>query len=180
MALPKLNTPKYKLKLPSDGRTVNYRPFLVKEEKLLLIATESGEQEELINAIKTILEDCTDVKGIDTLSTFDIEYLFLQVRAKSVGETVKVSLTCPDDEETQVEAEIPLDEIKVVKTRGHKNELKISDEIVVTMGYPTLDSFVSMNFTGEDTGVDQVFTWQQIVSKLLLIPNRFMIALMFP
>ena len=103
MALPKLNTPKYKLKLPSDGRTVNYRPFLVKEEKLLLIATESGEQEELINAIKTILEDCTDVKGIDTLSTFDIEYLFLQVRAKSVGETVKVSLTCPDDEETQVE-----------------------------------------------------------------------------
>ena len=172
MALPKLNTPKYKLKLPSDGRTVNYRPFLVKEEKLLLIATESGEQEELINAIKTILEDCTDVKGIDTLSTFDIEYLFLQVRAKSVGETVKVSLTCPDDEETQVEAEIPLDEIKVVKTRGHKNELKISDEIVVTMGYPTLDSFVSMNFTGEDTGVDQVFTMAANCIKTIADPEQ--------
>ena len=93
MALPKLNVPKYKMKLPSDGRTVNYRPFLVKEEKLLLLATQSQDQEQLIVAIKDIMAACTDIKDIDKLATFDIEYLFLQIRTKSVGETVKVSLT---------------------------------------------------------------------------------------
>lgn len=93
MALPKLNVPKYKLKLPSDGRVVNFRPFLVKEEKLLLIATESGDQEQLITAITTIISECTDITDVDKLSTFDIEYVFLQVRTKSVGESVKLSVT---------------------------------------------------------------------------------------
>ena len=95
MALPKLNVPKYKLKLPSDGRTVNYRPFLVKEEKLLLLATETGEQADLMSAIKTIITDCTDIKDLDSLATFDIEYVFLQIRGKSVGESVEISVTCP-------------------------------------------------------------------------------------
>ena len=157
MALPKLNVPKYKLKLPSDGRVVNFRPFLVKEEKLLLIATESGDQEQLITAITTIISECTDITDVDKLSTFDIEYVFLQVRTKSVGESVKLSVTCPDDEETQVELSIPLDEIKVVKTRGHKKDLKISDDVTVSMGYPKLDTFISMNFTGDEDGVEQVF-----------------------
>lgn len=157
MALPKLNVPKYKLKLPSDGRVVNFRPFLVKEEKLLLIATESGDQEQLITAITTIISECTDIQDVDKLSTFDIEYVFLQVRTKSVGESVKLSVTCPDDEETQVELSIPLDEIKVVKTRGHKKDLKISDGVTVSMGYPKLDTFISMNFTGDEDGVEQVF-----------------------
>ena len=125
MALPKLNVPKYKMKLPSDGRVVNYRPFLVKEEKLLLLATQSGEQDQLITAIKEIITACTDIKDIDKLATFDIEFLFLQIRTKSVGENVKVSLTCPDDNVTTVEVDIPLDEIKVKKTRGHKTDLKI-------------------------------------------------------
>ena len=157
MALPKLNVPKYKLKLPSDGRTVNYRPFLVKEEKLLLIATETGEQEEIVTAIKNIVKDCTDITSVDKLATFDIEYLFLQIRTKSVGENVEVTVTCTDDGETEVNISIPLDEIKVVKTRGHKKELKLDDEIVVTMGYPSLASFVEMNF-GEDTNqIDQIF-----------------------
>ena len=157
MALPKLNVPKYKLKLPSDGRTVTYRPFLVKEEKLLLLATETGEQDEIIGAIKNIIAECTDITSVDKLATFDIEYLFLQIRTKSVGENVDVTVTCPDDGETEVEVSIPLDEIKVVKTRGHKKELKLDDEIAVTMGYPNLASFVESNF-GEDTNqIDQIF-----------------------
>lgn len=157
MALPKLNVPKYKLKLPSDGRTVNYRPFLVKEEKLLLLATETGEQEEIIGAIKNIITECTDITSVDKLATFDIEYLFLQIRTKSVGENVDVAVTCPDDGETEVEVSIPLDDIKVVKTRGHKKELKLDDEIAVTMGYPSLTSFVEMNFGDEVSQIDQIF-----------------------
>ena len=173
MALPKLNVPKYKMKLPSDGRTVNYRPFLVKEEKLLLLATQSQDQEQLIVAIKDIMAACTDVKDIDNLATFDIEYLFLQIRTKSVGESVKVSLTCPDDNETTVEVDIPLDEIKVKKTRGHKTDLKISDEVTITMGYPSLDTFVSMNFVGsEEVGVDQVFEMAGSCIKTISDPEQ--------
>ena len=158
MALPKLNVPKYKLKLPSDGRTVNFRPFLVREEKLLLMATESGESSELITAVSQIISDCTDIQDVSELATFDIEYLFLQIRTKSVGETIKLQVTCPDDNETVVEAVIPLDEIKVTKTRGHKKDLKISDDITITMGYPKLETFITMNFTGdEQVGMDQIF-----------------------
>ena len=157
MALPKINVPKYKMKLPSDGRTVNFRPFLVKEEKILLLATETGEQQDLIDAITNIIKECTDIKDVDKLSTFDIEFVFLQIRTKSVGESVDISVTCPDDGETEVPVSIPLDEIKVVKTRGHKKELKLSDEVVVTMGYPSLDTFVSMNFGEDETQVDQIF-----------------------
>ena len=158
MALPKLNAPKYKMKLPSDGRTVNFRPFLVKEEKLLLVATETGGQEGLFEAIKTIIQDYADIANVEDLATFDIEYVFLQIRTKSVGETVNVQVTCPDDNETTVEAEIPLDDIKVKKTRGHKNEIKLDDSIIVTMKYPNLDTFVEMNIgESEDQGVEQIF-----------------------
>jgi len=157
MALPKINVPKFKLKLPSDGRTVNFRPFLVKEEKLLLIATETGEQADIINAIKNIIGDCTDIKDVEKLSTFDIEYVFLQIRTKSVGENVDVTVTCPDDGETEVSVSIPLDEITVKKTRGHKPEIKISDDIILTMGYPSLDMFVKMNFGESESPIDQVF-----------------------
>ena len=157
MALPVLNTPKFKLKLPSDNRVVNFRPFLVKEEKILLIATETGEQAELITAIKNIIKACTDIKDVEQLSTFDIEFVFSQIRTKSVGESVDVSVTCPDDGETQVDVSIPLDQIKVIKTKGHKKEIKLSEEVVLTMKYPSLDIFVEMNFQPEDVGVDQVF-----------------------
>ena len=157
MALPKINVPKYKLKLPSDGRTVNFRPFLVKEEKILLLATESGDQSGIVSAIKDIIKDCTDITDVEKLATFDIEFVFLQIRTKSVGESVDVSVTCPDDDETNVSISIPLDEIKVKKTRGHKKDLKISEEIAITMGYPSLETFVSMNFGEDGQGVDQVF-----------------------
>ena len=157
MALPKLVVPKYKLKLPSDGRTVNYRPFLVKEEKLLLLATETGEQADLMAAIKTIITACSDLEDIDGLATFDIEFLFLQIRSKSVGEAVELSVTCPDDGETTVPMNIPLNDIKVVKTKGHKKDIKLSDEVIISMGYPSLDTFVKMNFQGEEPGVEQIF-----------------------
>ena len=157
MALPKLNVPKYKLKLPSDGRTVNYRPFLVKEEKLLLLATETGDQADIIRAIKTIITECTDIHDIDDLPTFDIEYVFLQIRTKSVGEAVEVSVTCPDDSETTVPVKIPLNEIKVKKDKKHKKDIKLGDDIILTMGYPSLDTFVQMNFQDEEPTVDSVF-----------------------
>ena len=157
MALPKISVPKYKLKLPSDGRTVNFRPFLVKEEKILLLATESGEQSTIVAAIKDIIKDCTDITDVDKLATFDIEFVFLQIRTKSVGESVDVNIVCPDDNETNVTVSIPLDEIKVKKTRGHKKDLKISEEVAITMGYPTIETFVAMNFGDEGAQVDQVF-----------------------
>ena len=156
MALPKISVPKYKMKLPSDGRTVNYRPFLVKEEKVLLLATENGDQNVIVSAIKDIIKDCTDITDVEKLATFDIEFVFLQIRTKSVGESVDVNVTCPDDNETTVSVSIPLDEIKVKKTRGHKKDLKISEEVAITMGYPTIETFVAMNF-GEGAEVDQVF-----------------------
>ena len=173
MALPKLDTPRYKMKLPSTGKVVNFRPFLVKEEKKLLIATETGEQEDIIRAISDIIEDCTDLQDIKTLPTFDIEYVFLQIRTKSVGETVEVNIICPDDGVTEVKAEIPLDEIAVKKTRGHKQEIKLSDEIILTMGYPTLKSFVELNFgDGEAPGVEQMFNMAANCVQTIADPNQ--------
>ena len=160
MALPKLSVPYYNIKLPSDNRSVKYRPFLVKEEKLLFLAMESGEQEDMIDAVKNILSECTNIKDVNKLATFDIEYLFLRIRASSVGETVEVNITAPDDEETEVKVEIPLDEIQVQKNKDHNTEIKLTDEIIVTMGYPSLDSFIKNNFDveGENSNaLDQVF-----------------------
>lgn len=173
MALPKLNAPKYKLKLPSDGRTVNFRPFLVKEEKLLLLATETGEQSDIIQAIKDIIVACTDLKDVNNLATFDIEFLFLQIRTKSVGENVDVRVTCTDDNETEVDVSIPLDEIKVIKNKEHKKEIKLSDEIMVTMGYPSLDMFVKMNFGDENVNqVDQIFEMASSCIETIADPNQ--------
>lgn len=172
MALPTLVTPKFKMKLPSDGRVVNYRPFLVKEEKVLLIATETGNQDSIVSAIKDIIAACTDIKQVVALPTFDIEYVFLQIRTKSVGESVDVNVTCPDDNETQVEVKIPLDSIKVKKTKGHSKEIKISDEILVTMNYPSLDTFVKANFVNDAQDVDQIFEMAASCVKSVTTPEE--------
>ena len=172
MALPTLVTPKFKMKLPSDGRLVNYRPFLVKEEKVLLIATETGNQDSIVSAIKDIIAACTDIKQVVALPTFDIEYVFLQIRTKSVGESVDVNVTCPDDNETQVEVKIPLDSIKVKKTKGHSKEIKISDEILVTMNYPSLDTFVKANFVNDAQDVDQIFEMAASCVKSVTTPEE--------
>lgn len=157
MALPKLNVPSYNCKLPSTGESIKYRPFLVKEEKLLFLAMETGEQEDMIDAVRNILASCTSVKNVNKLSTFDIEYLFLKIRASSVGETVDVNVTCPDDNETQVKVTIPLDEINIVKDPEHQSEIKLDDNVILTMGYPSMEMFVKMNLSGEGQGIDEVF-----------------------
>ena len=157
MPLPKINTPTYDLTLPSTGKKIKYRPFLVREEKILIMAMESEDMTEITNAIVQILSDCIlskDVK-VESLATFDIEYLFLNVRAKSVGETVDVNITCPDDGETQVETSINIDSIKVQKTRGHKNIIKLDDELSMKLRYPSLEQFVENNFETAE-GVSEV------------------------
>jgi len=153
MPLPKINTPTYELVLPSTGKKIKYRPFLVREEKILIMAMESEDMTEITNSIVQILTDCilTENVKVETLSTFDIEYLFLNVRARSVGETVDINITCPDDEETQVEMTIDIDAIKIQKTRGHKNIIKLDDNLSMKLRYPSLQQFIENNFeTGEN------------------------------
>ena len=148
MPLPKIATPTYELVLPSSDRKVKYRPFLVKEEKILIIAMESEDQKQITDAIKTVINNCILSRGIkvDKLSTFDIEYLFLNIRGKSVGEEVEVLVTCPDDNKTQVPVIIPLDEIKIIKNPDHKKDIKLDDNLTMRMKYPSLSEFVKTNF----------------------------------
>ena len=160
MPLPKIATPTYELELPSTGKTIKYRPFLVKEEKLLVLALESDNPKEITNAIKAVLKDCIQTRGvkIEFLPTFDIEFLFLNIRGKSVGEDIEVSVLCPDDGETYSEIEISIDDIKVVKQKDHTNQIKIDNTLMMEMRYPSLDQFVKSNFEfSEDSKVDQSF-----------------------
>ena len=159
MPLPKISTPTYELELPSTGKTIKYRPFLVKEEKLLVLALESDDSKEITNAIKAVLKDCIQTRGVkvETLPTFDIEYLFLNIRGKSVGEDIEVSILCPDDGETYAEVQISIDEIEVVKDKEHNKQIKIDDKLMMEMRYPSLDQFVKSNFSFNDNQVDQSF-----------------------
>ena len=174
MPLPKINTPTYELVLPSTGNKIKYRPFLVREEKILIMAMESENMTEITNAIVQILSDCIvskDVK-VESLATFDIEYLFLNVRAKSVGETVDVNITCPDDGETQVEMSIDIDSIKIQKTRGHKNIIKLDDELSMKLRYPSLDQFVENNFETEEGASEINQSLSMITSCVEMIYNQ--------
>ena len=151
MPLPKINTPTYELTLPSNRKKVKYRPFLVREEKILVLALESEDQKQITDAIIQIIGDCLITKNIDVtkLPTFDIEYLFLNVRSKSVGETVEVNVTCPDDGKTKVETSINIDDIKVVKDKNHKLIVQLDDKYSMKLKYPSLDQFVENNFDFE-------------------------------
>ena len=160
MPLPKIATPSYELELPSTGETVQYRPFLVKEEKLLVIALESEDTKQITTAIKTVIKNCILTKNIkvESLPTFDIEYLFLNIRGKSVGEELEVNVICPDDNETQVTVNINLDDIKVQKNDEHSSKIKIDDSIMMEMKYPSLDQFIKNNFDFNDkNAMDQSF-----------------------
>jgi hypothetical protein len=152
MPLPKIATPTYELELPSTEETIQYRPFLVKEEKLLVIALESEDNKQISTAIKTVIKNCILTKNIkvESLPTFDIEYLFLNIRGKSVGEELDVNVICPDDGETQVSVKINLDDIKVQKNEEHNNRIKLDDSIVMEMKYPSLDQFIKNNFDFND------------------------------
>ena len=160
MPLPKIATPTYELELPSTEETIKFRPFLVKEEKLLVLALESEDTKQITTAIKNVIKNCILTKGVkvETLPTFDIEYLFLNIRGKSVGEVLDVNIICPDDGETEVEVKIDLDEIKVKKNDDHKRQIKLDDSIMMEMKYPSLEQFVKNNFDLNDkNAMDQSF-----------------------
>ena len=160
MPLPKIATPTYELELPSTGETIKYRPFLVKEEKVLVIALESEDTKQITNAIKAVIKNCIQSKGIkvEALPTFDIEYLFLNIRGKSVGEEIEVSIICPDDKETQVPVTIDLDDIQIQKNEKHSKQIKIDTAIMMEMKYPSLDQFIQNNFDFTDkNAMDQSF-----------------------
>ena len=152
MPLPTITTPTYELKMPSTGKKIKYRPFLVKEEKILIIALESKNQNEITNSVKDVLKKCILTRGIkvDDLPTFDIEYIFLNIRAKSIGEDIKLIVTCPDDNETEVPVTIYVDEIKVVKPKEHTTDISLDKNLSLRMKYPSLNQFIENNFETED------------------------------
>ena len=160
MPLPKIATPSYTLELPSTEQEIKYRPFLVKEEKLLVLALESEDTKQITNAIKTVIKSCIETKNIkvELLPTFDIEYLFLNIRGKSVGEEIEVNIICPDDEETIVPIKINVDDIQVQKNPEHINKIKLDDSIMMEMKYPSLEQFIKSNFDlSADSTMDQSF-----------------------
>jgi hypothetical protein len=148
MPLPQIATPSYELTLPSTGETIEYRPFLVKEEKLLVLAMETEDTKDITKAVKTVIKNCIQTKGVkvEELPTFDIEYLFLNIRGKSVGEEVEVNIICPDDGKTQVPVTINIDEIEVEKDKNHTTKFSIDDQLMIEMKYPSLDQFIKSNF----------------------------------
>ena len=160
MPLPKISTPTYELVLPSSNKKIKYRPFLVKEEKVLILAMESQDTSTVANAVKDVLASCILSRGVkvEKLSTFDIEYLFLNIRGKSVGEKIEVMVTCPDDGKTQVPTSINIDEIQVIVDKKHNKDIKLDDQYTLRMRYPSLDEFVKNNFaTAADVSVDDTF-----------------------
>tara|TARA_Y100000593_G_C4197778_1_gene280221 strand:- start:84 stop:806 length:723 start_codon:yes stop_codon:yes gene_type:complete len=161
MPLPKITTPTYELVLPSTGKKIKYRPFLVKEEKVLILALESNDVTQITNAIKTTLKDCITTRGIkvDELPTFDIEYIFLNVRGKSVGEAIDLVVTCPDDDETTVPVKVYIDEIEIKKDKKHKQEIDLDGNLTLKMKYPSLSEFIKNNFdfSDDESSVEQSF-----------------------
>ena len=174
MPLPKIATPTYELTLPSTGKKIKYRPFLVKEEKILLIALESEDMKQISEGIVRILNDCILTRGVkvQSLATFDIEYLFLNVRAKSVGETVEVNVTCPDDNETTVEMEIAIDSIKVQKNKEHKNIIKLDDTYSMKLKYPSFDEFIGNNFEVDNDMSDVSKSLDMITSCIEMVYDK--------
>jgi len=160
MPLPKIATPTYELVLPSTDETIQFRPFLVKEEKLLVLALESEDNKQITTAIKSVLKNCVLTKGIkvEQLPTFDIEFLFLNIRGKSVGEELEVNIVCPDDEKTEVTVDINLDDIQVQKSEEHNKQIKLDENLMMEMKYPSLDQFIKNNFDfNEKNQMDQSF-----------------------
>ena len=152
MPLPTIVTPSYELTLPSNGKKIKYRPFLVKEEKILILAIESNSMKDISRAIKDVLKNCILTKGvkIDELPTFDIEYLFLNIRSRSIGESIDLVVTCPDDGKTKVNSQIYIDEIEIKKDKNHSPDIKLDDTYTMRLKYPSLDQFIDENFNFDE------------------------------
>jgi|TARA_B100000029_G_scaffold440728_1_gene458049 hypothetical protein len=160
MPLPTITTAEYELKLPSTGKPVKYRPFLVREEKILILSLEGQNQKDISRAVKQVLKDCVLTKGIkiDTLPSFDIEYLFLNIRGKSVGESIDLIVTCGDDGKTTVPVTVDIDDIQIIKDDSHSQDIELADGYKVRMKYPSLSQFIDQNFVDGDDEVEKAFT----------------------
>ncbi len=160
MALPKLGYPTYELELPSTGKTIKYRPFLVKEEKVLLLALDSKDEKQVINAVKDLIKNCVTTRiKVDTLPSFDLEYLFLKIRGASIGENIILTVTCLDDNETQVEATINIDEVEVFKPEGHDKKIMFDDKTGIVMKYPSMKEFVEREFLQKEMKTEEVYDY---------------------
>lgn len=184
MALPKIALPTYELEIPSNGKKIKYRPFVVKEEKLLLLALESGDDKQIEDATRTLLKNCitTRVK-LEDLAIFDLEYIFLQIRAVSVGEVVEMLLTCEDDGETQIKYNLNLTDVQVIKSEDHSNKIMLSDSMGLIMKYPSFEEFVKVSIIAKDTSeqvieimgkcVDQIFDGEDVYDSSTTSKKEF-------
>lgn len=160
MPLPTLSVPTYDVALPSTGKKIKYRPFLVKEEKVLLLAMESEDAKEIETAVKQTLNNCIQTRGVkvESLASFDLEYLFLRIRAVSAGEEIKMKVTCQDDGETQVTVDISIDDIQVFKPEGHDRKIMLTDDVGIVMKYPGFKQFVNITLLNDNLdSTDDVF-----------------------
>ena len=185
MALPKVDLPTYELDLPSNKKKIKFRPFLVKEEKILLLALESDNEQNIRDAVHNLIKSCVTTKiKLENLATFDLEYIFLNIRAVSVGEIVEMNVTCQDDNETQVRYNLNLTDVKVHFPDGHSNKIMLTDTLGVIMKYPSFDRFVENEFINrevdEDTvleiiaeSIDQIFQGEEVFDESTTTPKEF-------
>jgi hypothetical protein len=158
MALPKVGYPTYELELPSTGKTVKYRPFLVKEEKVLLLALESEDEKQIRQAVKDLIKNCVLSRiKVDQLPIFDLEYLFLNIRGASIGESLSLTVTCQDDNETKVDVKVSIGDIQVFKPEGHSTKIEFDDTFGVVMTYPSMQRFIDLDFLQKDLNTEEVF-----------------------
>ena len=158
MALPKLGYPTYELELPSTGKTIKYRPFLVKEEKVLLLALESKDEKQVIGAVKDLIKNCVITRlKVETLPSFDLEYLFLKIRGASIGENITLTVTCQDDNETTVEANININDVEIYKPEGHDKKIMFDDKTGIVMRYPSMKEFVDREFLQKEMKTEEVY-----------------------
>ncbi len=184
MALPKVALPTYELEVPSNGKKIKYRPFVVKEEKLLLLALESGDDKQIEDATRTLLKNCIQSRvKLEDLAIFDLEYIFLQIRAVSVGEVVEMLLTCEDDGETQVKYNLNLTDVQVIKSEDHSSKIMLSDSMGLIMKYPSFEEFVKVSIIAKDTSeqvieimgkcVDQIFDGEDVYDSSTTSKKEF-------
>jgi len=158
MALPKVGYPTYELELPSTGKTVKYRPFLVKEEKVLLLALEAEDEKQIQQAVKDLIKNCVLSRiKVDQLPIFDLEYLFLNIRGASIGESISLTVTCQDDNQTKVDVRIPISDVQVYKPEGHSTKVEFDENFGVVMRYPSMQRFIDLDFLQKDMDTEEVF-----------------------
>ncbi len=158
MALPKIGYPTYELELPSNGKTVKYRPFLVKEEKVLLLALEAEDEKQVTSAVKDLIKNCVISRiKVDTLPSFDLEYLFLKIRAASIGEMINLNVTCNDDNKTKVDVQININEVEVFKPEGHNPKIMFDDKTGIIMKYPSMKEFIDREFLQKEIKTEEVY-----------------------